>query len=487
MTKEAIRPAASVAPVIADTGSFRDRSNRVYRAGDRILRGIDAQASRNWQDIASEPFFLKLLAAGKVVATEDASATVGADQGLSQWHSVLSHEVIPFVSYPYEWSFGMLKDAALLHLEILEEAIPNGWVLKDSSAYNVQWKNCRPVFIDIPSFERYAEGDPWKGYRQFCMMFLYPLMLKAYKGVDFGPFLRSDLEGIDPVVAARLLGGAARLRKGVFSHVHLHAKMQERAASRELAEARRLTETAKGELHKPARARHSLAMVLGTIQGLRRTIGKMRSPDEQTTWGNYDTDHSYSDASFEAKKRFVEKHAAAERRQMVWDIGCNTGTFSRLCEPHADAVISIDGDPKAIDRLYHHERSREASRLLPLIINLSNVSPGQGWRGAERKALEHRGRPQLVLCLALIHHMVITANIPMDEFIGWLHDLGGDLIIEFVSANDDMSRMLLRNKVNQYGDYTRERFEELVARDFTIADSEDLKGGDRKIYFLRRR
>ncbi len=476
------------ASIIADEGSFRDRNNRVYRSDTRVLRGVSSEALRNWQDISQETFFRDLVAAGKVVVTDDVSSSVDAEHAtLRTWEGVLAHQLIPFISYPYEWSFGMLKDAALLHLDIIEEAISNGWILKDCSAYNVQWANCKPIFIDIPSFERYAEGDPWRGYRQFCMMFLYPLMLKAYKGIDFGLLLRSNLEGIDPVFAAKLLGGPTRLRKGVFSHVHLHAKMQERAAKRELAEARRLTESAKGELSKSFRARHSLAMVLGTIQGLRRTVEKMRSPDEQTTWGNYDTDHSYSDASLEAKKRFVVKHASAAQREMVWDIGCNTGTFSRLCEPYAENVISIDGDAKSIDRLYHHERAREKSKLLPLIVNLSNVSPNQGWRGAERKALEKRGRPQLVLCLALIHHMVIAANIPMDEFVSWLHELGGDLIIEFVSATDDMSRMLLRNRVDQYQNYTVERFEELVAQKFTIVDSEELKGGHRKIYFLRHR
>ena len=263
--------------------------------------------------------------------------------------------------------------------------------------------------------------------------------------------------------------------------------MQSRASASELDEAKRLTEDAGDAPEKKNKIRHSEAMVLGLIQGLRGTIAKMTSPDERTVWGDYDADHSYSDASLQKKKVFIEKHARSGAYRKVWDIGCNTGVFSRLCAPFADQVISIDGDAKAIDRLYQREKRDGAGKILPMIVDLGNVSPNQGWRGAERKSLEKRGRPDLVLCLALIHHIVIAANIPMSEFINWLDDLGGDLIIEFVTAEDAMAQMLLRNKVDQYQDYTIAEFERLVSARYEIADSEELKGGHRKIYFLRRR
>lgn len=481
------RPENSDQGILPDAGSFRDRENRVYRVGDRIFRGISAGAYERWKDVSSSQFYNALLTEAKIIPTTDVSNSEIAHQGdLAGWPAVLSHETIPFVSYPYEWSFSMLKDSALLHLDILERAIPQGWTLKDSSAYNIQWRACRPVFIDTPSFDHYNAGDPWRGYRQFCMMFLYPLMLKAYLGVDFGPLLRSYLDGIDPAVADKFLWRGARFRKGVFSHVHLHSRMQERAATRELDEARRLTEEAAGAPEATRPIRHSEAMVLGLIQGLRAMIEKMRTPKERTTWSGYESDHSYSDNSHQKKKEFVDRHAAARDYKMIWDIGCNTGTFSRICESHARHIISIDGDSKAIDRLYQQEKPRDAQRILPLIIDLTNVSPNQGWRGAERKSLESRGKPDLIVCLALIHHMVISANIPMAEFIDWLAGMGGDIIIEFVTAEDSMARMLLRNKVNQYQDYTLTEFERLITRKFAITDSEELKGGHRKIYFLSR-
>ena len=489
MSDGAPRDWPDAAPAISpDRGSFRDRNNRVFRVGDKIIRGVSEIAFENWKAVSETKFYRTLADERKLIATTELSAAEKARFGaLADWPHALAHETVPFVSYPYEWSFGMLKDAALLHLDILLKAIPEGWTLKDASAYNVQFIGVRPVFIDIPSFEPYRAGDPWGGYRQFCMMFLYPLMLKAYLGVDFGPIMRAYLDGVDPALADKLLGKAARFRKGVFSHVILHAKMQQRAAASDLDEARRLTEEAGEDPAKKKNVRHSEAMVLGLIEGLKGVIKSMKSAEERTIWGDYDADHSYSGVSHQAKKEFVEKRAAAGGYREIWDIGCNTGTFSRAVEAHAERVVSIDGDPKAIERLYQSEKARGASKILPMIIDLGNVSPNQGWRGAERKSLDERGRPDLILCLALIHHIVIAANIPMDEFVGWLADLGGDLIIEFVTAEDAMSQMLLRNKVNQYQDYTIANFEATVAKRFDIADAQDLKGGRRRIYFLRRR
>ena len=475
------------APLIADPGSFRDRNNRVYDDGEHIYRGVSQTALENWHKVSRTDFFRDLMSRSKLIATKEATSDRIKDaNGPTVWPGILVHDRIPFLTYPYEWSFNMLKDAALLHLDILEAGVEQGWTLKDASAFNVQWVGPRPVFIDIPSLEPYVDGDPWQGYRQFCMMFLYPLMLKAYRGIDFGPFLRSNLDGIDPSIANKILTGWTRLRKGVTTHVSLHARMQARAAARDIEEARRLTEDAKGNVQRSRRIRHTKAMVLGTMQSMRRVVRGMQSPDAQTTWGDYDTGHSYGDSSFKRKQQFVEKYGGSRRRSLVWDIGCNTGTFSRLCEPFANYIVSMDGDTKAIDQLYQRERQREFSKLLPMIVDLSNVSPNQGWRGAERKALDARGTPDLVLCLALIHHMVISANIPMGEFIDWIASLGADAVIEFVSADDDMSRMLLRDRVNQYADYTEAEFERLASQKFSIEDSQELKGGHRRIYYLRR-
>ena len=469
---------------IQDPGSFRDRSNRVYDDGRRIYRGIDAQALSNWRAVRNHAFFRTLQSKGRIVNTREwDESSDGPEAGT--WAAHLVHERVPFVTYPYEWSFGMLKDAALLHLEILERAIPADWTLKDASAFNVQWHGARAIFIDVPSFEPYTKGEAWVGYRQFCMMFLYPLMFRAYKGIDYLPFLRGSLEGIEPATANQVLTGFSRFRRGVLSHVYLHAKMQEKYANKDLDEAKSLTEESNQQ--GPAKQRkfkHTEAMVLGTIQGLRRLVEGLHIPDSRTNWGDYDSEHSYAETSFEIKQQFVTKHVHAKKRRMAWDLGCNTGHFSKICAENSDYVISVDGDDKAIERLYQEQKKRGADSILPLVINLANISPNQGWRGRERKALDERGKPELILCLALIHHIVITANIPLEEFLGWLRELGADVIIELVGLSDDMTKMLLRNRVNQYEELSEPNFERIVSELFVIKDTQTLKGDDRKLYFL---
>ena len=477
----------STAAFVADGGSFRDRANRVYRMDSEIVRGLDTEALANWKAVQEQPFFRKLMDDGRIVASSDRSVDQRLLPSDHKWAGYVQHERVPFLSYPYEWSFNMLKDAALLHLDILEEAIPSGWTLKDASAYNVQFFGARPAFIDVVSFAPYTAGDPWIGYRQFCMMFLYPLMLNAYRGIDYRPLLRSSLEGIDPDTANQMLSGATRFRKGVLGHVYLHAKMQARHKNRDLDEARRLTEDVDQRPSERKAGRHSEAMVMGVLQGLRRTIEKLRSPDDRTTWGNYETDHSYAEASFAAKTAFVQEVVEERRRRLVWDLGCNTGTFSRIAASNSDYVVAIDGDVQAVDRLYQRERAAASTAILPLVMNIANLSPAQGWRGAERKALEERGRPDLVLCLALIHHIVISANIPLAEFLEWLRSLGGEVVIESVGRNDDMTRMLLRNRIDQYAELDDENFERTVGEKFEIARTQPLKGGTRCLYHLRPR
>ncbi len=345
--------------LIPDSGSFRDRNNRVYDDGTRIIRGISKEANEIWLKLSSEPLFRDLLKESKVIGTQTLDPDdleFHADQGVN-WPAYLVHERIPFISYPYEWSFSMLKDAAILQLELIERSIDSQWTMKDATSYNIQWIGSKPVFIDIPSFEPYSPGTPWIGYRQFCMMFLYPLMLQAYKGIDFQTLLRGNLEGIEPEQANRMLSGLSRLRKGVLSHVYLHAKMHSRYSNMDLDEATILKENSEKKVSKPKQIHHSKAMVLGTIQSMKRVVKSLKTEGSRSTWSDYDTTHSYNESSFEIKKSFVKKAVSASSRQLVWDLGCNTGTFSRLCAKHSDYVIAADGDPKAIDRLYNIQKN----------------------------------------------------------------------------------------------------------------------------------
>src|SRR4051812_14300347 len=212
----------------AEPGSFRDRDSRVFVTREGVFRALSARGLEDFEALRATPLFDEAIADGRLVGT--ALADLEAPDLLpgTATAAVLRHERIPYVSYPYEWTFGMLQDAAVLHLDLVDEAIAHGLTMKDASPYNVQWRGSRPVFADVGSFELLRRQEPWGGYRQFCMLFLFPLMLQAYKGVPFQPWLRGSLEGIGPTDMAHLLKGSRG--KGVLTHVKLHARLERKYA-----------------------------------------------------------------------------------------------------------------------------------------------------------------------------------------------------------------------------------------------------------------
>lgn len=456
-------------PIEVEPGSYRDRDGTVFYRDGRVYRRLSPVALENWQRLSEQPFFRSECEAGRIIATRGIDKDTNADLGAD----VIEHDRIPFISYPYEWSFGMLKDAALLHLDLMSQALKTGMILKDSSAYNIQWRGVNPVFIDIPSFEPLGKGEPWVGYRQFCELFLYPLMLQSYKGVNYRPWLRGRIDGIPAEELRAVMSTRDLLRPGVLMHVAAQAALQKRYSSS--------SNNVRGTL---AEAGFDKAMIERNVEKLRSLVTKLELSNAKTEWSDYDKTHSYDDAEFDKKQAFVRKAAATRRWKLAWDIGCNTGTFSRIADEHSDYVVAMDGDWKAIEYLYQREKAGNASSsILPLVINLADASPNQGWLGLERKELAARGRPELTLCLALVHHIVISANIPLADFIKWLARLGTSVVIEFVGRDDEMVKALLANREDQYDDYHPENFRDLLAQSFDIQDEQDLKGGKRRIYF----
>ena len=460
----------------SEAGSFRDPHNQVYYYQGRVFRGLSEEAGRNWHALIGEAFFRRFLESNNVVSTSVVASSDRIDRLVKSegWALVLEHEPIPFISYPFEWAFSMLKDAALLQLDLLKHCLEHDWSMKDATAYNVQWQGAHPVFIDTTSFEPRANDEAWIAYRQFSMMFLIPLMLRSHLDIDYLPLLRSNLEGVQPTEAVKYFSTLRRLKKGVMPHVVFPAVVENRIA--------------KGERdNKPAKKRtisHSKTMLLGLVSGLERTVRSLCVDLKHSEWSHYECTHSYDAAEFEKKRLFVQKWVSDNRRKLVWDIGCNTGTFSRLCSPHCDAVVAIDGDHNAVEQLYLREKEAGGRKILPLVMDLANLSPNQGWRGNERKAFDQRRKPDLVICLALIHHIAISSNVPIRSFIGWLRSLGAHVILEFVAREDDMVLKLLINKKEQNTDYNVENFDAAVSEFFKVKDSQELKGRHRKILYL---
>jgi hypothetical protein len=465
-----------------DPGSFRDRDGRVFYVDGAVYRALGARGLAEWRALASTTFFPRAMAAGKVVASEETAAPAGELPGTAGgWEGFLRHQRLPFVSYPYEWCFGMLRDAALLQLELLAAALGEGFVLRDATPYNVQWRGAEPTFIDVGSFARLRAGEPWVAYRQFCELFLFPLLLTAYRKVPFQPLLRGALDGIPAETCARLLRARDRLRPGVLVDVVLHSRL---AAAN--ADART---SVRGELRAAGFDRR---LIERNVARLRRIVERLSWQPARSTWSEYGEAPGYAAADREAKRRFVAEAVGSRPGggtwRLAWDLGSNTGEYAALAAEKSELVVAMDADHLAVERLYRQLQGNEAHRrrILPLVVDVADPPPGLGWRGRERPPLDERGRPELVLCLALVHHLAIGRHLPVDELLDWLAATGEHLVVEHVDRSDPMVERLLRDKDVAYDDYARPYFERQLERRFAVLRSEPV-GATRRLYFARAR
>lgn len=459
-----------------EPGSFRDPESRVFYAGDEVYRALSKEGLEDFEALAATRLFERFTADGRLVATELVDGASAPPQLLAKdCAGILRHERIPFVSYPYEWTFSMLKDAALLQLDLILAALDEGLILKDSTPYNVQFKGARPVFVDIGSFERLREGEPWVGYRQFCMLYLYPLLLQAAKGCEFQPWLRGSIDGIRPAQMRALCSFRDRLRRGFMLNVFMHARLEARHADR--------GEQVKDEVR---RAGFKKELIVANVRRMRKLVERLSWDPPRGVWVAYGERNSYSDADAARKDEIVREVVGLRRWGLTWDIGANNGRYSRIAAEGSDAVLAVDADQGPVELLYRTLRDEGDERILPLTMNLADPSPGLGWRGLERRDLAARGKPDLVLALALIHHMAIAANVPVAELVDWLASLGGSLVIEFPTREDPMVRKLLGPKrEGLHPDYERVAFERVLAERFDVERRERLGSGTRLLYFAR--
>ena len=379
---------------------------------------------------------------------------------------------IPFVSYPYEWSFSQLKDAALLTLEIQKISLEYGMTLKDASAYNVQFFEGKPIFIDTLSFERYEPGKPWIGYRQFCQHFLAPLALMQYTDIRLGQMLRTNIDGIPLDLTSRLLPKKTWLNLGILMHIHLHAKSERKYA----------------DVHVPVKSREvSKNALLGLLDNLTSTIEKMQWQPEGTEWAEYYQDTNYSSDAFEHKKEIVAHFLEMAHPKMVWDMGANNGLFSRLASNNKIPTIAFDIDPACVELNYREIVKNKEQNLLPLLLDLTNPSPGIGWQNEERDSLIERGPADTVLALALIHHLAISNNVPLDRIAEFFSKICHSLIIEFVPKSDSQVQKLLMNREDIFEEYTQQFFESDFNRYFDIIQRTGLDGSTRILYLMKTR
>ena len=454
-------------------GSFRDPSGFLFRdASGRLLRQVNARYRADYAALLESGLYADLTSNGLLVEHEEVDLSARVTEEACR---VLRPRELTFISHPYEWPFSALKHAALLTLEIHRRALERGMSLKDASGYNVQFDRGKPIWIDTLSFERYVEGSPWVAYGQFCRHFLAPLALMAKIDVDLGRLLALHIDGIPLELAARLLPRRTLLRPGLCLHLHLHAWM-----------VRRHSATGGGKPRGKKAARTSRKSQLALVESLKGSIRSLAWRPAGTEWADYYDSHSYSEASLERKKEIVAAYLAEVRPGTVWDLGANTGLFSRIASRAGAATIAFDVDPACVERNYLASRKEGDSRLLALRQDLANPSPRIGWNLAERTSLTDRGPADVVMALALLHHLAISNNVPFDGIADFLAGICARLIIEYVPKTDPQAERLLASREDVFASYDRTAFEAAFGRRFRILRTDPVGESGRVLYLMER-
>jgi len=455
------------ADVSRNPASFRDPAGFVFHEGRRVRRAVTEYGLPHVRTVRATGLIDRLIATGRLWPETEIADRL---EGHPDVRLVLEHPPLPFVSYPYEWPFGALQAAALLHLDVQIEALDRGVVLTDASAYNVQFVGARPVFIDHLAFRPYRDGELWAAHRQFCEQFLYPLLLQSLLGVEFQPWYRGRIDGIPGAELVRLLGWRQKLRWNVLSHVLAPARLQ-RVAGRPSLERR------------VARARMPKEGLRAMFASLRRWIAQLTPRGlDHTIWAAYDA--AVPDAESRAIAAFVDDFARHAAPALLWDLGCNAGRYGEVAlQAGARYAGGIDSDAGALDRAFVRARDGELPLLL-LLVDLVNPSPRQGWRGEERTALLDRGRPEALLALAVVHHIAIARNIPLEEIVVLLTALAPQGVIGFVPASDARARALFHGREDIFRAYTLDNFLSLLQRRARIVRQQAVAGTDRVLIWF---
>jgi hypothetical protein len=452
-------------------GSFRDPAGFVYTAKGALYRQVNRVFADEFEACAEAGLYDALISEHLLVPHRRVDLSLALTP---EAHAVIAPDVIPFVSYPYEWCFGELQDAALLTLDIQLRALERGFVLRDASAHNVQFAAGRPVFIDTLSFERYHDGAPWAAYQQFCEHFLVPLALMATRDARFGLMLRDHLEGIPLQFGSALLPPRTWAYPRLLLHVHLHARAQRRYANATVS-----AEVGGRTLAKPA--------LVSLVKNLRNAVASLSWRPVGTEWADYTSATNYSDADTLSKRELVLGYLRRVGPSVVWDVGANTGAYSRIAREVAPLVVAFDIDPAAVERNYRDVRARGDAGLLPLVLDLRNPSPALGWAHHERMSLVERGPADTVMALALVHHLALSGNVPLEDVAAFFARLGRTLIVEFVAKTDSQAQRLLRNRPDIFPDYTSLGFERAFGEFFVIADCQRVGDAERWLYLMTRR
>jgi len=452
--------------------SFRDPSGFLFIRKGLLYRQINHIYRENYQNLMDSGLYGELVNSHLLIPHEESDIEAADPQ---RAYKIIQPEPLQFISYPYEWCFSQLKDAALATLKIQKIAFEYGLSLKDCSAYNIQFHHGHPLLIDTLSFETYREGEPWVAYRQFCQHFLAPLALMTYRDVRLSALMRTHIDGIPLDLASNLLQRRTWLNFGLLSHIHLHAASQKHYADKTVDKStvtRQMSPTA----------------FLGLIDNLEGAIRRLRLRIQKTEWEDYYQEaHSYTTEGLQHKLLLVGEYIDIIQPGSLWDLGGNIGLFSRLASDRGIVTVSFDVDHNAVEQNYLTSKGEGSSYLLPLVLDLTNPSPNLGWHNNERMSLFDRSSPDVVLALALIHHLAISNNVPLEWLAKFFSSLSPWLVIEFVPKSDPQVGRLLATREDIFPDYSQEGFERAFSEHYTMQDTTQVRDSDRILYLMKKR
>lgn len=457
--------------LLPDPASFRDPSGRVFKKEDRIFRLIFEHGAEDYQLVRDTNFPSKMAELEKFIQAKEISPEIIESSNLKS-RFVLEHPILPFISYPYEWCFPMLKKAALLHLELQIKALEENLVFSDASAYNIQFKGSHPIFIDWLSLRPYQEGQIWNGHRQFCEQFLNPLLLRSLLGVCHNSWYRGNLEGISSDEISKLLPWYKKFSRNIFLHVELPVKMNNFAKNDKSDSASNLN----SKLPK--------ASLNNIFKQLQSWISKLKPlTTSSSTWGNYESMHCYQQEEVSKKQQFVSEFIQSTKPKIVWDLGCNTGEYSEIAlKEGAHQVIGFDYDQSSLEKSFDRAEKNNLN-FLPLFLDGANPSPDQGWNSQERPGLLKRRNAGAILALAFEHHLAIGRNIPLSDLIDWITHLAPTGVIEFVPKEDPNLQRMLSLREDIFSDYTEQNFRSILEKKCRIIRSKIVSQKGRILYW----
>lgn len=468
-------------PPVRDRGSFRDPSGYIFLSGSNVYRTVNAIAMKNFSyvlesGVIAEMISNRLLISTELVNTQDGNYHLfsGARGEIPQ--ILLKHPKVPFVSYAYEWTFSQLKDAALAHLDLQIACLQFGVTLSDASTFNMQFVEGEIQHIDVLSLRAYKDGEPWVGYNQFCRLFIAPLLVEAWAGIPFHSLLKGRLEGLDLNEVSRILpkGKLWTSLNGL-----LHIALQSNLIAKANSSSKSMASSSQATLPKHR--------YLALLKELRNWIASLQTGRKiRTYWNSYAIENTYSNEMRRDKHEFVRQWFSEISKGIIWDIGGNTGEYSKTAlQAGASMAVVFDTDLDSLEKAYAD--SKKKINMLPIRMDLADPSPRQGWNQQERAGLNERNKPDGLIALAIIHHLAIGRNIPLEELVDWLVNAAPYGVIEFVPKSDPMVLQMMLDREDVFCDYTEENFMQYVTKRAEITRQHRFSGNDRLILSYKRK